>query len=439
MKPNNRMRKILPFLIFTALLSAREPFTYVYLLPFDNIQNDPAVGWIASGLSDMVLQELKNEYRISLKDKDDLEEIMNDRTLMLKQPRGSRNFLILGKFNRQLDKVHVTIQMVDIATWEEVDKKQVSEVYSHVPALNKAVGGAVRAMVTPFLPKKSKSNILLFPTLVEPKVEKKRHPVSVESEKVVSNLEHQISELESSMDKLLGARKHNNGGLRKNIPRYGDGEWTMDFSVDRKVDDNPENEINTQMLSMVLDQLLTNPYDVELLRPEFEYSEEDDLYMTVRFPIIYKLKEKIIKDMLASLPYTGLEQNGSLTIFYFDKNSFNFPKRQVEAISSGAYRTVPVIRIFDKDQNTLIVVADTPESYWHTRTSEKVLYVPQHQFSPLIDFEVGGWSLQVALETVEIEAVYEFTLPVTEVESLNNVSLKFINENELKSFLDPLL
>ena len=95
MKPNNRMRKILPFLIFTALLSAREPFTYVYLLPFDNIQNDPAVGWIASGLSDMVQQELKNEYRISLKDKDDLEEIMNDRTLMLKQPRGSRNFLIL--------------------------------------------------------------------------------------------------------------------------------------------------------------------------------------------------------------------------------------------------------------------------------------------------------------------------------------------------------
>ena len=47
--------------------------------------------------------------------------------------------------------------------------------------------------------------------------------------------------------------------------------------------------------------------------------------------------------------------------------------------------------------------------------------------------------MQVALETVEIEAVYEFTLPVTEVASLNNVSLKFINENELKSFLDPLL
>lgn len=439
MKLNKRMRKIIPIILLLSILSARETLTYVYLLPFDNVQNDPAVGWIASGLSDMVQQELMGKYGISLKNKDDLEEIMNDRTLMLKQPRGSQNFLILGKYNRQLDKVHVTIQMVDIATWDEVDKKQVTEVYSHIPALNKSVGGAVRDMVIPFLPKRAKQTAQLFPIFDEPVKERKRHPVSTATEKVASNLDYKIAELESSMDNLLDARKRNLDIPKKKIPQYGDGEWTMDFNVDRKVEDNPENEINTRMLSMVLDQLLANPYDVELLRPEFDYHHDDELYMTVRFPIIYKLKDKIIKEMLTTLPYSGLEQNGSVTIFYFDKNSFNFPKRHVESISTGAFRTIPVMRVFDKDQNILIVVADTPEGYWHSKTSDKVLYVPQHQFSPLIDFEVGGWSLQVAMETVEIEAVYEFTLPVSEVEYLNNVSLKFINENDLKSFLDPIL
>ena len=34
--------------------------SYVYLLPFDNIQNDPAVEWIAAGLSDMAREEIKN-------------------------------------------------------------------------------------------------------------------------------------------------------------------------------------------------------------------------------------------------------------------------------------------------------------------------------------------------------------------------------------------
>lgn len=439
MKPNLRMRKILPIIIIISILSGREPYTYVYLLPFDNIQNDPAVEWIAAGLTDMVQQELKNNYGVRMKTKDDLEVIMNDRSLMLKQPRGSRNLLILGKYNRQLDKVHVSIQVVDVATWEELAVRQIMEVYTQMASLNKAVGTAVQQMITPYLPSQPVAKISPFPAFSEPKEVKKRHPISVQSEKVASNLDQQIAELEASMDVLLGARVRNKDQPKKGIPRFVSGEWTLDFDVDRKLEDNPENAANTIMLAAVLDQLLTNPYDVELQRPEFEYHEDDELYMTVRFPVVYKLKDKIIKDMLSTLPYTGLEQNGTLTIFYFDRNSFNFPKKHVDAIKAGTFRIVPVIRIFDQNRNTLIVVADTPETYWHTRTSDKVLYVPQHQFSPLIDFAIGGWSLQVAMETVEIQAVYEFILPVTEVESLSNVSLKFVNENELNSFLDPLL
>jgi len=435
----HRMQKIFIILIFISTLFAREAYTYVYLLPFDNIQNDPAVEWIAAGLTDMVRQELKNKYGIQIKDKDDLEIIMNDRSLMLQQPRGSKNLLILGKYNRQLDQVYVTIQVVDVATWEELGSKQIVEVYTQIPSLNKAVGAVVDQMIAPFLPKQPVAKVSSFPSYSEPKAIKKRHPISVESNKVASNLDLQIAELEASMDILLGARERDKNVPKKNVPSFNAGEWTMDFDVDRKLEDNPENALNSQMLSTVLDQLLTNPYSVELQRPEFEYHEDDELYMTVKFPVIYKLKDKIIKDMLATLPYTNLEQNGSLTIFYFDRGSFNFPVKHVEMIKTGNFRSIPVIRVFDQNGNTLIVVADTPETYWHSRTSDKVLYVPQHQFAPLIDFAVGGWSMQVAMETVEIQAVYEFILPVSEIESLSNVSLKFVNENELRSFLDPLL
>ncbi len=440
MKPNHRMRKFLTISLFLSIISARDPYTYVYLLPFDNIQNDPAVEWIAAGLTDMVSRELKNNYGVRLKSKDDLEIIMNDRALMLQQPRGSRNLLVLGKYNRQLDKIHVSIQVVDVATWDELAIRNITEVYSQIPALNKAVGSATQEMIAPYFPEPPKIKVSPYPAFTAPKIEKKRHPVSLETDKVVSSLDNQIAELEASMDILLGARVREKGKrVKKEVPRFDSGEWTMDFDVDRKLEDNPENAGNTTLLSSVLDQLLTNPYDVELQRPEFEYHEDDDLYMTVRFPVVYKLKDKIIKDMLSTLPYTGLEQNGTLTIFYFDRNSFNFPQKHVESIKSGSFRTIPVIRIFDQNRSTLIVVADTPEKYWHTRTSDKVLYVPQHQFSQLIDFTVGGWSMQIAMETVEIQAVYEFIIPVNEVEFLSNVSLKFVNENELKSFLDPLL
>ena len=434
-----RIIKVLYFWVLISHINARDSYAYVYVLPFDNLKNDPAVEWISAGLSDMVREEIKNIYGVRVKTQEDLETVMNDRSLMLQQPRGSRNLLVLGKFSRQLDKVNVNVQVIDVATWEELGKSQISESYNQVQLLNKTVGDAVMQILKPFLPKQSNEKISTFPKYSESKVVTKRNPVSIQAEKLATSLDDQIAELEASMEFLLGAKAREKEKPKKDVSRFDSGEWSMDFDVERKLEENPENWDNTRLLSAVLDQLLTNPYEVELQRPEFEYYEDDELYMTVRFPVVYRLKEKILKDMLSSLPYTGLEQNGSLTIFYFDRTKFNFPKKHVDIIMSGDYRIVPVLRIFDKNRNTLIVVADTPEEYWHRRNSNKVLYVPQHQFSPLIDFSVGGWSMQVAMETVDIQAVYEFILPVSEIESLSNVSLKFLNENELKSFLEPIL
>ena len=109
MKLFKRIYKVVFCLIFLSFIHSKEAYTYLSILPFDNIQNDPAVEWIASGLSDMAREEVRNIYGVRIKTKEDLETIMNDRSLMLKQPRGSRNLLVLGKYNRQLEKVYVTI------------------------------------------------------------------------------------------------------------------------------------------------------------------------------------------------------------------------------------------------------------------------------------------------------------------------------------------
>tara|TARA_S200000501_G_scaffold149814_1_gene141286 strand:+ start:3418 stop:4722 length:1305 start_codon:yes stop_codon:yes gene_type:complete len=434
------MRNILFAFLLLSSLTGQNFFVYLYILPFENTENDPTIEWIAPGLTDMVRQQVKNEFGVKVRDKEDLQVIMNDRSLMLKQSRGSKNLLVLGQFLRKMDKVDVSIQLVDIANWQEEDARKLSEVYNNIPSLNKRVGETLKNMIVPFLPKKVLSNSLKYPTFQSPDLKTKNNKLSNESEKVVQSLDSHIAELEASMDALLGARRRENQIQKRGVSvKKPDGEWTLDFDVDRKVRNNPENAANTKMLSTVLDQLLHNPYDIELQRPEFIYHDDDELYMTVRFPVVYKLKEQIIRDMLTTLPYSGLEQNGSLTIFYFNRESFNFPVDVVESIRTGSYRSIPVIRIYDEQENILIVIADSPENNIHSRQSDKVLYLPQNQFSPLIEFTVGGWSMQVAMETVEIQAVYEFILPVSEVESLSNVSLKFINENELVSFLEPIL
>ena len=58
MKISAWVSKVL-FLCLSAF-SIGESSAYIYVLPFDNIQNDPALEWISTGLSDMTREEIKN-------------------------------------------------------------------------------------------------------------------------------------------------------------------------------------------------------------------------------------------------------------------------------------------------------------------------------------------------------------------------------------------
>ena len=64
-----RTSRVMSLLLLSALLLAKEPYTYIYLLPFDNIQNDPAVEWISPGLSDMTKEQIKSLYGVKIKTK----------------------------------------------------------------------------------------------------------------------------------------------------------------------------------------------------------------------------------------------------------------------------------------------------------------------------------------------------------------------------------
>ena len=298
----------------------------------------------------------------------------------------------------------------------------------------------IQLIIAPYLPKGKNQIAAFFPKFIEPKPAKRRHPVSVKSEMITKNLDDEFKKLEESMDILLGLKEDEKLKPKKDVTLFDTGgEWTMDFSANRLVEENPELAPNTEMLKDVLNRLIDNPYDVIMKKPNFIYHKDDDSYITVQFHVTYSLKDEIIKEMLNALPYTGLEQNGSLTIFYFSKESFNLTDDITSRITSGNYRSIPIIRFFNKQGVPIVVVADTPEEQWHSRESDKVLYLPENQFTPMIEFTVGGWSMQVAMETVNIHAKYEFILPMSDVENLSNVSLKFINEAELKKFLEPIL
>ena len=148
---------------------------------------------------------------------------------------------------------------------------------------------------------------------------------------------------------------------------------------------NPENVQNSVLLETVLKQLTSNPYHITLNRPNFIYHDDEKL-ITVQFKVEYSLDKSIIRDMLTTLPYTSLQEDGTLTVFYYSRDKFNFPQYLIDNLKTESHRKVPVIQFFDKAQNPSVLIVDTPDPYLHSLNSSELLYIPNHQFSPLIIF-----------------------------------------------------
>ena len=430
------MRTITKTLITTLLLNVAiigaPPILNVYIIPFDNIKNDAAIGWLSDALSEMINSELSKHDRIYLKDQSGLEEVMTNRSLLLQQRPGTKNLLFLGKYERSLDKISISLQLIDITTWDELDKRKVRGSYNDVTGINRSLRESINTMMTPYLPKPVKSS---YPTLTEGK--RMREPPSY-AEKAInmsSAIDLAIDELEKELDISIGAR----GEVSDKDLKEDNGEWVLDFSKDNYEDNRPENDLNTTMMIDVLNNLMESPYQVKLDRPQFNYDSNNKKEFQVVLNVDYKLKGNVIKDMLKSLPYSGLKQDGSLTVFYFNKDKYNFPADISKKIQLGEYRTIPVIQLQDSNQRTLVVIVDTADKELHDLTSNKIIYKPFHFFSPLMNFTVGGWSMQVALETVDIPVEYIFNMDVTTANSISRISLKFIPENELNTYLGRLL
>ena len=128
---------------------------------------------------------------------------MSNRSLLLQQRPGTKNLLVLGKFERALDKISVAVQLIDISSWDELDSRKIRGDYNDITGINRSLSETINTMLVPFLPKIEKGP---YPTLTEGK--RMREPPSY-AEKAIdlsSSIDKAIDELENEMDVNIGAR-----------------------------------------------------------------------------------------------------------------------------------------------------------------------------------------------------------------------------------------
>ena len=140
------------------------------------------------------------------------------------------------------------------------------------------------------------------------------------------------------------------------------------------------------MLEEIINTVSSNPYIVDISRPSLHVPSENDGTVLLALSVKYALRENVIKDMLSSLPYTSMRQDGSLISLQFSRREMGIPHALIERITRGDFRIVPVIRMMDKAGRVRTVILETTEPSWYQRKSSNVRFLTEHQFSPLIAF-----------------------------------------------------
>ncbi|MFQ6613738.1 MAG: hypothetical protein ACE5D1_02740, partial [Fidelibacterota bacterium] len=153
------MRSLILSVILTVLFSVSlgavntGPISvYLYLIEFENISSDPTLDWMKAGLVDILSEGLNRNPAVAIKSKADLEKIMNNRNVLLHQPKDLKNVLLLGKFTDKGGDVEIRMQLVNIAKWEQVDQRIITGNIAEITSLSARLSDAVNTMLKPLIP-----------------------------------------------------------------------------------------------------------------------------------------------------------------------------------------------------------------------------------------------------------------------------------------------
>ena len=148
---------------------------------------------------------------------------------------GTKNFLVLGKYERSLDKLIISIQLIDIASWDEVDSRRITGYYNKIDDVNSSLVALAKTMLSPYLPKPTESK---YPTLTEGKGMQEPPTYAQSALDVSSAIDQAIVDLEKKLDVSIGAQ----GQIDPDESQEIEGEWVLDFSKEDYENAKPENE-----------------------------------------------------------------------------------------------------------------------------------------------------------------------------------------------------
>ncbi len=416
----------------------------LFVLDFDNLPGDTRLDWLSKALKDMVLLRMEEEPRIIARDAGDIAPFLEARVAERAgeaRRLASNTLLLMGAYRREDARLVVDLQLLDIKDWSSLRMESLEALYSDIPQLNELLVEKVLSMVKGLeffsgidLEAPPEAAVRPFPPLeaVRPGLAPAEE-YSRQLPQVQEDLARALEDLEEAMDVYSGYRQESTGTLQSEESYY------RDFQLEGFGTLPVEKARYTELFEDVLRRVADNPYSADIGDLSMEVDPYNDNRVYISIPVSYRVKQTLVEDMLYSLPYVSTREERRLRTIRYDKSKFNFTSNLTDRIARGDYRVVPVVQLLDPQGVVRAVLVDSPDMSWERYfPRDGVRVVRQKRFVPLMAITTSGFSVDVRLETSDVDVFYEFDIDVNQLSSYARVVVRFMKEDALLRFLGSL-
>ena len=336
-----------------------------------------------------------------------------------------RGLIINGRFQTIDDEFFVEFEAYDIQDWKRLVSRQVLCPVHDIICVHDGFLMAIEKNISPFLTNALDIDATISSLKHTPKREiPMGHDLDAFGED--GKLENLNSLNEEGLDDLGKGQKQG---------QYGNRYYREFNFADISPDPNILKKQNSERLITILDQILTNPYNV--LIGELSLYPDPEIFGNMRgeIPITYSVRSMLTQELFTSLPHDKLMDAGGNVILQFPNSNFIFDELLLEKLALMKFQLMPVIFFNNRIGGIQFIILDSWNEKYQNLELQKISMLTENQFKPLFALTPGSDNIQLDLDVSSQEVGYNFSIPHEAIGDYTKVAVKFMPEVELDALL----
>ena len=415
--------KLLVSIMLFCILSAESGYNTIYLMEFENMQNEFTNSHLTEALPDLIKENYKFREDIRVEYAGDIRPYLKPADPV--EENSIRGLIINGRFQTIDDEFFVEFEAYDIQDWKRLVSRQVLCPVHDIICVHDGFLIAIEKNISPFLTNALDIDATILSLEQTPKREMpKGHDLDDFGED--GKLENINSLNEEGLDGLGKGQKQG---------QYGNRYYREFNFADISPDPNILKKQNSERLITILDQILTNPYNV--LIGELSLYPDPEIFGNIRgeIPITYSVRSVLTQELFTSLPHDKLMDAGGNVILQFPNSNFIFDELLLEKFALMKFQLMPVIFFNNKIGGIQFIILDSWNEKYQKLELQKISMLTENQFKPLFALTPGSDNIQLDLDVSSQEVGYNFSIPHESIGNYTKVTVKFMPEVELDALL----